>query len=172
MESLILKLAKKTIENFINSGKIIQPPKPLPKELSKKAGVFVSIHLKTGELRGCIGTFLPTQKNLAQEIIQNAVAASSQDPRFSPITKEELNNLEISVDVLSTPIQIKDIKELDAKKFGVIVKSSDGKTGLLLPDLEGVKTVSQQIQIASQKAGISPDEKIIIYKFSVQRFKE
>jgi len=135
-ESAYVKLARETIENYIKHGKIITPPLDLPKEMiNQKAGVFVSIK-KFGNLRGCIGTFMPTQENIAQEIIKNAISAAVDDPRFSPVTVSELGNLIISVDVLSPPEEISDILELDPKKYGVIV-SSGYKKGLLLPDLEG-----------------------------------
>ena len=117
-------------------------------------------------LRGCIGTILPVTGSVAQEIIDNAVSAATRDPRFDPITPEELAWLEINVDVLSTPEKIDSPAELDVKKYGVIV--SCGK-GLLLPDLDGVDTVEQQIKIAMQKGGIRPDEDIELERFTVTR---
>ncbi len=193
-------LAKQTVENYIKEGEIIEPPDDLPKEfLERKAGTFVTIekcassaHPPLGrkcELRGCIGTYLPTRENIAQEIIYNAVAAATEDYRFGPIQKEELPELSYTVYILNSPELVKDVKELDQKKFGIIVKSrgfaegrdvifntapkSYQKTGLLLPDLEGVDTVEQQIWIACQKGGIDPkNEEIIIYKFSVEKYEE
>lgn len=175
------KLAKFAIEEYVKTGKKIEVPKNLPKEmLETKAGIFVSIHKLTqadtqkntnGELRGCIGTFLPTKKNIAQEIIDNAVSVCSSDLRFAPITEEELSDLEISVDVLSEPEPIQGLSNLDPKKYGVIVKSHNGKTGLLLPDLPDVDTPEMQVGIARQKAGISPNESIYLYRFEVERHK-
>ena len=168
-ESTYVKLARETIENYIKQGKIITPPLGLPEEMiNQKAGVFVSLK-KNGNLRGCIGTFMPTQENIAQEIIKNAISAAINDPRFSPITASELGDLTISVDVLSPPEEISDISELDPKKYGVIV-SSGYKKGLLLPDLEGVDTVEYQIDIAKRKAGIYPNEKVKLYRFEVKRY--
>ncbi|OQY38252.1 AMMECR1 domain-containing protein, partial [Candidatus Atribacteria bacterium 4572_76] len=138
-ESAYVRLARETIENYVKQGKIITPPKDLPEEMiNQKAGVFVSLK-KFGDLRGCIGTFMPTQENIAQEIIKNAISAAIDDPRFSPVTVFELEDLSISVDVLSAPEEVKDTSQLDPKKYGVIV-SSGYKKGLLLPDLEGVDT--------------------------------
>jgi len=166
----IVKLAKETIENYVSSGKIIDAQKAPAELQQKKAGCFVSLHLKNNnELRGCIGTILPTCKNLASEIINNAVS-SCRDPRFLPVAKEELNNLNISVDILSEPESINSEKSLDPKKYGVIVKAKDGRTGLLLPDLEGVDDAAYQIAIARQKAGIMPNEKIYLYRFTVDRY--
>lgn len=130
----------------------------------ERAGVFVSLK-KFGDLRGCIGTTAPTTASLADEIIQNAISAGTHDPRFSPVTAGELDDLVYNVDVLGVPEPIKDSSELNPAIYGVIVRSG-GRSGLLLPDLEGVDTVEEQLSIACRKAGISPDE-----KFSMQRFK-
>jgi len=168
-ESAYVRLARETIENYIKQGKIITPPLGLPEEMiNQKAGVFVSLK-KFGDLRGCIGTFMPTQENIAQEIIRNAISAAVDDPRFSPVNVSELEDLSISVDVLSAPEEVKDISQLDPKKYGVIV-SSGYKKGLLLPDLEGVDTVEYQINIAKRKAGIYPGEKVKLYRFEVKRY--
>ena len=168
-ESAYVKLARETIENYIKQGKIITPPLGLPEEMiNQKAGVFVSLK-KNGNLRGCIGTFMPTQGNIAQEIIKNAISAAVDDPRFSSVNVSELEDLSISVDVLSAPEEVKDISQLDPRKYGVIV-SSGYKKGLLLPDLEGVDTVEYQIDIAKRKAGIYPGEKVKLYRFEVKRF--
>jgi len=168
-ESAYVRLARETIENYVKQGKIITPPKDLPEEMiNQKAGVFVSLK-KFGDLRGCIGTFMPTQENIAQEIIKNAISAAIDDPRFSPVTVFELEDLSISVDVLSAPEEVKDTSQLDPKKYGVIV-SSGYKKGLLLPDLEGVDTAEYQIDIAKRKAGIYPNEKVKLYRFEVKRY--
>lgn len=167
--SAYVRLAKETIENYIKEGKIITPPPDLPEKMIKqKAGVFVSLK-KGGNLRGCIGTFVPTQKSIAQEIIKNAISAAVDDPRFSPVTTSELDSITISVDVLSSPEEIHDISELDPKKYGVLV-SSGYKKGLLLPDLEGVDTVEEQVDIAKRKASIYPGEKVKLYRFEVKRY--
>jgi len=168
-ESAYVKLARETIENYIKQGKIITPTLGLPEEMiNQKAGVFVSLK-RFGDLRGCIGTFMPTQENIAQEIIKNAISAAVDDPRFSPVNVSELEDLSISVDVLSAPEEVKDISQLDPKKYGVIV-SSGYKKGLLLPDLEGVDAVEYQIDIAKRKAGIYPGEKVKLYRFEVKRY--
>jgi AmmeMemoRadiSam system protein A len=169
MSSKQVELARATIEKYIKEDKIIAVPKDLPDDLKKKAGVFVSIHKGSGDLRGCIGTFLPTTNSIAEEIIRNAIEASTRDPRFAPIEESELNDLDISVDVLSEPASVTDIKELNAKKYGIIV-SSRGRRGLLLPDLEGVDTPAQQISICRQKAWINETDPITIEKFEVRRF--
>ena len=168
-ESAYVRLARETIEDYIKQGKIITPPLGLPEEMiNQKAGVFVSLK-KNGNLRGCIGTFMPTQGDVAQEIIKNAISAAVDDPRFSSVNASELEDLSISVDVLSVPEEVKDISQLDPKKYGIIV-SSGYKKGLLLPDLEGVDTVEYQIDITKRKAGIYPDEKVKLYRFEVKRF--
>ena len=163
-------LARKTIEQYILKNEVIDVPNTASDEITKnKAGVFVSIH-KFGELRGCIGTFLPTTNSIAEEIIRNAIAASTKDPRFDKVTKDELKYLEINVDVLKEPIEIESLDELDVKKYGIIVHSGF-KRGLLLPDIDVVDTVDKQISIARRKGDIEPDEEIIIEKFEVIRHK-
>lgn len=164
----LVQLAKNTIETYIKSGKILSSPSPLPEEMEEQAGVFVSLK-KHGDLRGCIGTFLPTKKNIAEEIISNAVMSATQDPRFSPVEEYELKDLEISVDVLSKPEPVSSIKDLDAKRYGVIVKSGR-RSGLLLPDLEGVETPEEQIEICRRKGGIGNNDPIELFKFEVKRY--
>jgi len=164
-------LAKEAIENYIEKGEIISLSKDLPKELlTQKAGIFVTI-MKNGSLRGCIGTYMPTKENIAKEIIANAIAAAIEDYRFGPIQIQELPELSYSVYILNEPKLIKDIEELNPKKYGIIVKSGS-KTGLLLPDLEEIDTIEKQISIACQKGGIHPgQEKISIYKFTVEKYQ-
>ena len=169
-EDEYVALAKETIEEYIRFGNVINPPEYSSKELlENRSGVFVSIH-KFGQLRGCIGTFLPMESCIAKEIIANAIAASTRDPRFSPIEVDELKDLEINVDVLTTPETIDSTDLLDPKKYGVIV-SKDTRRGLLLPDLEGVNTVEDQILIAKRKAGILPNEEVSLQRFEVIRHK-
>ena len=163
-----VKLARASAEYFVKNGKVMEVPDWVPDEiLNAKAGAFVSVH-KFGALRGCIGTILPTKDNLAQEIVRNAVSAVSEDPRFEAVEPGELKWLEINVDVLSEPEKIKSKDELDVKKYGVIVQSGY-KRGLLLPDLDGVDTVDQQVSIAMRKGGISPGDKIELFRFEVVR---
>lgn len=167
-EDPYVKLARQSLESYILSRRRIDIPDDVPEEmLHAKAGAFVSIH-KEGALRGCIGTTGPTTDCVAREIIENAISASTRDPRFSPIGPEELPRLEISVDVLGEPEDIGSEAELDVKRYGVIV-SSGGKRGLLLPDLDGVDTVEQQIDIARQKAGIRRSESVKLQRFEVVR---
>lgn len=165
----LVELARKSVEEFIRNRKVILTPGPLSQEMAEKAGVFVCIK-KHGQLRGCIGTFMPCAENVAAETIKNAVSAATQDPRFTPVNEDELNDLVYSVDVLSPPEKVKDISELDPKKYGVIVTSGHRK-GLLLPDLEGVDTVEEQIRIVRMKAGMMLDEKVDIFRFEVHRYK-
>ena len=166
----LVKLARKTIENYILNDETITVPVDASEYITNtKGAVFVSIH-KFGELRGCIGTILPVTNSIAEEIIRNAILASTEDHRFERITKDELKYLEINVDVLSKPEEIESIDELDVKKYGIIVNSGF-KRGLLLPDIDGVDTVEEQISIAKRKGNISDNEEIIIEKFEVIRHK-
>lgn len=163
-----VRLAWKSVEDYVRNRRVTEVPPDLPDELlNTRAGAFVSIH-KLGQLRGCIGTISPTRDSLAQEIIENAVSASSRDPRFDPIRPEELKWLEINVDVLGEAEDIESEEQLDVKRYGVIV-SRGHRRGLLLPDLEGVDTPQQQIAIARKKAGIGPNEKVNLQRFEVVR---
>ena len=168
-EDPYVALARRSVESYIMDRKKLRVAgEELPAELTQtQAGAFVSIH-EFGKLRGCIGTILPCCDSLAEEIIDNAVSASTRDPRFEPVTADELPYLEINVDVLTEPERIGSPDELDVRRYGVIV-TSGAKRGLLLPDLDGVDTVEQQISIAMQKGGIRPDEDYVLDRFEVVR---
>lgn len=165
--SPLVTLAKKAVENYIREGKTLKA-KEFNAEMREKAGVFVSIK-KMGKLRGCIGTFEPRYESIAEETVANAISAATSDPRFRPVSPIELDQLQYSVDVLSKPELVDDMQNLDPKKYGVIVESGFRK-GLLLPDLEGIDTVEEQVNVTRQKAGIEEDEPIIIYRFEVKRY--
>ena len=163
-----VRLARESVESYVLRRQVMEVPDGLPDELlRRRAGAFVSIH-KQGRLRGCIGTIAPTRRNLAEEIIRNAVSAAAHDPRFDPIQPEECRWLEIHVDVLGEPEDIQSEDGLDVKRYGVIVTCGH-RRGLLLPDLDGVDTVAQQVAIARQKAGIGPKEKVSLQRFEVVR---
>ncbi len=169
-EDEYVKLARETLETYVKQRRYIDVPKDASMELTdKRAGVFVSLKIHS-RLRGCIGTISPTKDSIAQEIIANAVSAGTGDPRFDPVSEEELGELVYSVDVLGEPEDICSKDELDVVKYGVIV-SKGYKRGLLLPNLEGIDTVDKQIEIALQKAGISPDAKYQMQRFEVVRHK-
>lgn len=201
MAHFFVDLAKTAVENYIKKGEIISPFIDLPKDvLTKKAGTFVTImenparnasparnaastagwHSDAGEgnLRGCIGTYLPTEANIAEEIIHNAIAAATEDHRFHPIRKQDLSQLSYTVYILDELKLVKNLKELDPQKYGIIVKNApiDGdfvpKSGLLLPDLKDIDTAEKQILIACQKGGIDINQdKILIYKFMAKKYQ-
>jgi hypothetical protein len=164
----VVELAQETIAQYVREHRTIKPPPELAPEMQQQAGVFVSLH-KQGMLRGCIGTIQPRQPNVAQEVIQNAISAATQDPRFPPVRPSEVGDLEISVDILMPPEPIDSMDQLDPKRYGVVVESG-WRRGLLLPDLEGVDTAEYQVEIARRKAGIGPDEPVQLYRFEVKRY--
>ncbi|MCD1654980.1 AmmeMemoRadiSam system protein A [Treponema zuelzerae] len=167
-----VRIARTTIESFVRTGNCPDPSAFLKlekREFPARAGCFVSLK-KDGALRGCIGTISPVRETLQSEIMRNAVSACSEDPRFDPVRPEELAELEISVDILSEPEKIASRSQLDPSRYGVIV-SSGYKRGLLLPDLEGVDTVEEQLAIACRKAGIGPDEHFDMERFTVERHR-
>ena len=166
-ESEHVRLARLALEAYVRSGETLPVPAASPLS-GKAAGVFVSLKI-AGKLRGCIGTIEPAQESLAAEIIANAISAGSLDRRFQPVTVAELPRLEYAVDILSETEEVAGPEELDVKKYGVVVQKGF-RRGLLLPDLEGIDTVEEQLAIALQKAGILPGEKYQIFRFTVQRY--
>lgn len=168
-ESPYVRLARETVERYVDEGKRLSVPEYLPEEaLTRRAGTFVSLK-KFGQLRGCIGTISPAEANISEEIIHNAISASTRDPRFPPVSPSELKDLDYSVDILGETEDIDSPEELDVKKYGVIV-SSGYRRGLLLPNLEGIDDVEDQISIAMQKAGIRKGERIRLQRFEVVRY--
>lgn len=164
--------ARQVIETFITTGTIIDPPEQLSDLLSARAGCFVSIKTSAGDLRGCIGTIEPVKDTIAEELIANAVSAATRDPRFPPVRKDELPGLKYSVDVLSAP-ELTTFGELDPQIYGVIVEDESGlRRGLLLPKLEGIDTVTRQLEIASHKAGIPPNTHVKLFRFRADRYSE
>ena len=167
-EDHYMMLARRTLEHKVKTGGIPSLPDDLPDEMrSGRAGVFVSLH-KEGRLRGCIGTIAPSTDSIAKEIVQNAVSAGLRDPRFDPVTESELPYLTYKVDVLEPAEPISGPEELDVKRYGVIV-SRGYRRGLLLPNLDGVNTVEEQIAIAREKAGISEKDPVSLERFEVVR---
>ncbi len=168
-----VRIARQVVETFVRTGRIPSVEEvdslDIPVPEGNRAACFVSLH-RHGDLRGCIGTILPTMASVAAEIIRNAVSACSEDPRFDPVSPEELEGLEISVDILGRPEPVRDAGELDPAAYGVIV-TAGSRRGLLLPDLEGVDTVTQQLAIACRKGGIRPDEPFAMQRFTVTRYR-
>ncbi|ADO82274.1 AmmeMemoRadiSam system protein A [Ilyobacter polytropus] len=165
-KSIYTQVALSSImENFAKEEKILS----IPDELKVKAACFVTLHKINGELRGCIGTLEPFRENLYEEIWGNAKSAAYDDPRFPPLREYELEEIEISVDVLEKAEKIDKIEKLDPKIYGVIV-SSRGRRGVLLPDIEGVDSPEKQVSIAREKGGILPGENADIYRFQVKRY--
>jgi AmmeMemoRadiSam system protein A len=167
-ESFPVRLARSAVERYVRGREMVDPPEDVPEPFRRRAGVFVSIH-KDGMLRGCIGTTGPTCSAAAGEIIQNAISAATQDPRFRPVTPGELPFLDYSVDVLSEPEEVPGEEHLDPKVYGVIVERGR-RRGLLLPDLPGINTVREQVDIAKQKAGIGMREEVALKRFTVTRY--
>jgi hypothetical protein len=168
----LVRLAAEAVEAFVRERRIIAPPDDLIERhppAARRAGVFVCLKAR-GELRGCIGTTEPTRETLAVEIIENAVAAATRDPRFPPVSPEELLELAVTVDVLSGPEPVADHAELDHRRYGVIVRAG-ARRGVLLPDIEHVHSVPEQLAAARQKAGIGPHETVELFRFEVARYR-
>lgn len=166
----IIQIALESIKCYLQDRSYFQLPELLPSILKQKSACFVSLKTKDS-LRGCIGTIEPVHPLLAKEIQNNAISAATRDPRFLPVTLNELSAIKCSVDVLMPSFKVESIENLDPLKYGVIVESG-AKRGVLLPNIEGVDDIMQQISIAAQKAGINLSDNPNIYAFEVERYNE
>lgn len=165
----LVELAGRAIDAHVREGVTIGPERIAGLE-PRRAGVFVSLHLPDGSLRGCIGTTEGYRESIEEEIVANAISAATRDPRFFPLEKDEIAGLDISVDVLGPPEEVDGPESLDPKEYGVIVRTVDGRQALLLPDLEGVDTVEQQLRIVCRKGGIDfARDQYRMLRFRVER---
>ncbi len=172
-KSIYTKLALKVIDATVKNRDISYLYKAeIPENLLSKQACFVTLHLLDSSLRGCIGTIEPVRESLYFEIIENAIAACTRDSRFSPLSVSELDDIEVSVDVLSLPVEINDVSELNPAKYGLIISDGSFRKGVLLPALPSVKTVKEQIRIVKQKAGIFQDNLygLKMYRFTATRY--
>jgi hypothetical protein len=168
----LVLLAAEAVEIFVRERRTIAPPLDLFErhpQAARRAGAFVCLKAR-GQLRGCVGTTEPTRETLAMEIIENAVAAAVRDPRFEPVSPYELLELAITVDVLSAPEPVAGAAWLDHRRYGVIVRAG-ARQGVLLPDIEHINSVHEQLATVRLKAGIDPDETIELFRFEVTRYK-
>lgn len=172
-KTIYTELALKSITEFLKTGQVTQVKlSKIPKELKLKKACFVSLHIaENTDLRGCIGTIEPVEENLFHEIIRNAISSATRDSRFNALTTEELPSIQLSVDVLSVPELKHDLSNHNPKTHGLIISDGNYRRGLLLPNLEGVDTVDQQVGIVMQKASLSTsDSNLEYYTFTVERF--
>jgi AmmeMemoRadiSam system protein A len=169
-QDALVDLARRAIEAHVTGG-VAEALELAEGEERVHGGVFVSLHRGDGSLRGCLGTISSTRNSLAEEIAANAVAAATSDPRFPPVSEVELADLHVSVDVLAEPEEIQGIEQLDPTKYGIIVRTQDGRQALLLPDLEGVSSAEMQLKLTCHKGGIRPDESYRVFRFTVTRHR-
>jgi AmmeMemoRadiSam system protein A len=166
----LVDLARAAIECYVRDGRTLaveDAPAPIS---GPPAGVFVTLHLRSnGDLRGCIGTIQATEKTLAEEVIQNAIAAAVSDRRFTPVVAAELDNLKIDVSVLHPAERVDSVDDLNPQQYGVIVQRGR-RRGLLLPDIPGIDDAPTQVDMARQKAWIGKDEPIEMWRFQVDKF--
>jgi AmmeMemoRadiSam system protein A len=165
------ELAQMAVEAFIRDGERIEQPEAIEGMLAERAGVFVTLRTLNGALRGCIGTIAPIHPNVACEIIQNAISAATHDPRFPPVTPDELSDLTYGVDVLSPPEPIGGVEDLDSSQYGVIIETLDGRRrALLLPGIAGIDSAQEQWRAVHLKAGIRPGQPVRVERFTVTRY--
>jgi AmmeMemoRadiSam system protein A len=172
-EGQITALARTAVETYILKRRVIKPTRsPQTSLLHRPSACFVCIKTLGRELRGCIGTVEPEKATLAEEVIVNAIKAATHDPRFKPLSSDEIPSLRYSVDVLGR-LEPAEFDELDPSVFGVVVTDALGsRRGLLLPAIEGIKTAAQQVSVAAMKAGIETDAPLKLYRFRTHRFSE
>ena len=165
----LVRLAIQAVDHFIETGKSLPCPNPLPDDLKQNFGAFVTIK-NQDSLRGCVGTMTPKYSNLAEEVIRNAILSANEDPRFDPIEKRELPSLTFSVDVLTPLEKINDLEEHNVKQFGLLVRG-EGKQGVLLPNLDNIKTTNQQLKVCLRKGGFKNNNTYELFRFEVKRYK-
>ena len=156
-------MGRKAIETYLLERRVIDPPGQIPLALEQPSAAFVTLR-KHGELRGCMGSVVPTESNAAREIIRYAIASAIRDPRFRPVELEELPELTISAQLLDLPQPVASVADLDPAVYGVIAHSGD-RQALLLPGIEGIDTVAQQIAAVCDKAGIDQGGPLRLERF-------
>jgi AmmeMemoRadiSam system protein A len=166
-------LARRAVETFVLKRKVVEPELcDASSLLSQRSACFVCIKTEGRELRGCVGTVEPEHDSLAEEVVDNAIKAATRDPRFRPVSAEELSLLRYSVDVLGA-LEPTTLEDLDPSVFGVVVTNDSGtRRGLLLPNIDGIRTADQQVGVAARKAGIAPRETVKLFRFRTRRFQE
>jgi hypothetical protein len=168
-KTIYAEIALKAILYFLETGKYLEIE--IHDELKRKAACFVTLRSADGSLRGCIGTLSPVRKNLQEEIIRNAVSSAIHDSRFEPLTAKEAEEISLSTEVLNEPEIVESGEFLDPKKYGLIIEDRNGHRGVLLPDIEGIETVDEQIRIVKRKAGISGNENLEFRRFTSTKFR-
>lgn len=168
----LVEIARRSLETAFAEMASEPPRITAPEAWGQRPGVFVTLRTRDGQLRGCIGTLTGRYENVAAETWHMARAAAFRDTRFDPVRAEELPGLQIEVSVLQPPEPVYSETELDPARYGVIVSTPDGRRGVLLPDIEGIHTVAEQLAIARRKAGIRPDEPVTLERFTVRKFAE
>ncbi|MCX8029798.1 MAG: AmmeMemoRadiSam system protein A [Brevinematales bacterium] len=173
----ILKLARLAIESLFDKSKKeeLEKQSKIVDKLGLQNGVFVTI-TKKGHLRGCIGYILPLRE-FSKLVIDASISSATRDPRFDPLTKDELKDIEIEISVLSEPKKTNSISDIEIGKHGLIVRRGPYQ-GLLLPQV-AVEHKWDKITFLQQtciKAGLSPNdykkEDIEIFTFTAEVFSE
>jgi len=170
VQKAALQLARQSVSYFLKTGKTLAIPGKLPAPLLKRGAVFITIE-KRGRIapRGCRGTLQATYKNVADEIIHNAVAAASRDISEPPLRRDELGQCLISITVIQRIFAIQSIAQHDAENNGLIAQSG-ARIGIVLP-FEGHDARTQLIW-AKRKAGLKDDAAVQLKEMFAVRFRE
>lgn len=170
----MLDIARRSIAYFLETSENLSFSTNDP-ELLQKCGCFVTLYKKAGGLRGCIGTF-ERSKPLVDEVIRMSIAAATQDPRFPPVTKEELENICIEISILGELQKISGPHQIEIGKHGIYVVSGR-RSGTYLPDVAVSQNWNAEEFLANcalEKAGISPQDlsRAELYRYEVEKIKE
>jgi uncharacterized protein (TIGR00296 family) len=174
----LVRIARKAVETYVTEGTIIEPPSETPGKFKRLGMAFVTIerYSRSRELRGCIG-FLQPVSPLINTVINAAIAAATEDPRFPPLTKEELGDIVIEVSVLSVPKPVKNINEIIIGRHGLFIYRG-WHSGTLLPQVPIEYCWDRETFLAEccLKAGLDPDcwldNKTRVYVYEARVFYE
>ena len=178
-QTTLLRLSRLSLEKWIREKKYPSDKEiesfDLTPNFEKKTGVFVSLH-KLGELRGCIG-YVSGTATILRSVIENTVNASSKDPRFPPVTEDELEMVDIEISVMTPLTEVEDIESIEVGKDGLVIEKGFHR-GLLLPQVatEWGWDKYEFLEQACRKAGLTMDayekKDTKILRFQAQVFSE
>lgn len=167
----LLNVARRSMEDYVRRGILPRFEDSPVGYLARKAGVFITVRLRDGSLRGCIGTLGPTRLNLVEEVADRALAVA-KDAYGGPIREDELENLVYEISVLCPPVGVRRQEELDPALYGVIMRDAWGRRAVLLPGIESIQTVSDQLEFVRKKACIPQQSDVMLDCFCIDKFCE
>ena len=168
--ALLLQTARQAIQQYLDGDSLNVPA--MEDALNQSRGVFVTLWEGQRKLRGCMGRTEGITPSLTQEVAECAILAATRDPRFQPLTQAtQLQELSIELSLLMPLEPIVNESALDPQRYGVVV-SAGKRRGLLLPNVDGIDTVREQLHVACQKGKIDPDEPYALSRFEVLKISD